>query len=84
MERNVIKQFWNCGDSSLVKLACERAGLTRKENEVLRLLLTECYTQEETAEKMDISTRKVQELWKSASSKLNLIYWVKVVAEATL
>lgn len=84
MEKNVIKRFWNCGDSQLVRLACERAGLTRKENEVLRLLLTECLTQEEAAEEMELSTRKVQELWSSASKKLNLIYWVKVVADATI
>lgn len=80
MDRCIIKEFWKIADSDLIKLAQDKANLTRYEREVLRLMLTECYTQEQTAEIMEISTRKVQDLWKTACDKILSIYWIKLIA----
>lgn len=82
MDRNKIKYFWKCKDISIINLAQDRANLTRNEREVLRLLLTEERTQEQTAEIMELSVRKVQSLWYSATDKLLSIYWVLIIAEA--
>ena len=76
MDRSLIKDFWNCGDNEIIEFAIMRGRLNRKEKEALRYLLDECMTQEETAEKMDISTRNLQKLWYSACDKLLGIPWV--------
>lgn len=81
MDRGLIRSFWKCGDNSIIEFAIIRAHLNRKEKEVLRLLLDECYTQEETAEIMDISTRKVQNYWYDATDKLLSIPWLVAYAK---
>lgn len=75
-DRSLVKDFWQCGDNEVIEFAIHKARLNRLEKEVLCNLLDECLTQEETAEAMDISTRKVQNLWYSASEKLLSIPWV--------
>lgn len=80
MDRNIVKLFWKCGDIDIINLACDRAGLTTPERQTLNMLLTDCKTQEETAEELGISTRKVQELWYSSCNKILQIYWVHVIA----
>lgn len=81
MNSNVlIKAFFNCGDDQIIEFAIIRAHLNRQEKEVLRLMLDECYTQEQTAEKLNYSTRKIQEVWYSAIRKLLSIPWVKAYA----
>lgn len=76
----MIRAFWGCGDGQIIDFAITRARLNAKEKEVLYHLLDECETQEQTAESMYLSTRKVQNLWYSACSKLLKIDWVSVYA----
>ena len=81
MDRNLIKDFWNCGDGQIIDFAITRARLNRKEQEVLRLVLDECKTQEQAAEIMLISTRNFQATWYSAVDKILSIPWVKAYAK---
>lgn len=76
MDKRLIRYFWNCGDSQIIEFAILRARLNRHEKEVLQLMLDECLTQEQTSEKLDISTRRVQDYWYSACEKLLSIPWV--------
>lgn len=80
----LLKAFWNCGDSQIIEFALLRARLNRHETEVLTLLLDECMTQESAAEKLDISTRCLQNRLLSAMGKLLNIPWVRVYAESLL
>ena len=84
MDRSLIKAFWNCGDSQIIEFALIRAHLNKIEKEVLLLMLDERLTQEEVAERLDWSTRKVQDHWKSATNKLLSIPWVKAYARELL
>jgi len=81
MDRALIKYFYNCGDDSIIQFALVRAHLNKKEKEVLELLLDECNTQEEAAEILDISTRRLQEIWYSATDKMLNIPWVFAYAK---
>lgn len=81
MERNLIKDFWNCGDRDSIDFAIKKANLNRLEREALHLILDECYTQEKASEILDISTRSLQEYWYSACDKLLNIEWVKIYSE---
>lgn len=81
MDRSLIKCFWNCGDNEIIEFAILRARLNQREKDVVTLILDQCMTQEETAEKLYISTRKVQELWASAADKLLKIPWVLAYAK---
>lgn len=80
MEKELIKCFWNCGDNQIIEFAMLRARLNSKEKKVLEYILDECLTQEQTAEKMGYSTRRVQDFWCSAVHKLLYIDWVRVYA----
>lgn len=72
----LLKAFWNCGDTQIIEYAISRARLNRLEREVVDLILDNCYTQEEAAERMMLSTRSVQDYWRSAEHKLLAIPWV--------
>ena len=76
MDKNLLQYFWNCGDDQIIQFAIQRAHLNRKEQEVLHLLLDECLTQEEAAEEMNYSSRRLQDYWYSASAKMLNIPWV--------
>lgn len=80
MDRSLLKTFWNCGDNEIIDFAIHRARLNRIEREVIRLTLDECTTQEAAAEIMEISPRRFQEYWYSASDKLLNIPWVAAYA----
>lgn len=80
MEKELLRCFWNCGDNEIIEFAMLRARLNAKEKKVLEYILDECLTQEETAEKMGYSTRRVQDFWCSAAKKLLNIEWVKAYA----
>lgn len=80
MDKKLLKAFWNCGDNQIIEFALMRAHLNRPEKDVIELMLDECMTQEETAEALDCSTRKVQELWGTAAKKLLSIPWVMAYA----
>lgn len=80
MERELLRYFWNCGDNQIIEFAMLRARLNSKEKQVLEFMLDNCLTQEETAERMGYSTRRVQEFWCSAANKLLNIAWVKAYA----
>lgn len=80
MERGLIKYFWNCGDNQLIEFAILRARLNRSEKDALCLVLDECFTQEQAAERMDISVRRFQNIWYSATGKLLSIPWVVAYA----
>lgn len=82
MDRGLIQCFWDCGDDAIIQFAIQRAHLNKKEHEVLIHLLDECCTQEECAELMGYSTRRVQEYWYSATRKLLNISWVSAYAKA--
>lgn len=76
MDRKNLRYFFDCGDNEIVEFALHRARLNRLEKEVIRLMMDECMTQEQTAEMMALSTRTVQDVWKSAADKLLRIAWV--------
>lgn len=80
-DRNLIRYFWDCGDNDIIEFALIKARLNRKEKEVIVNILDECMTQEQVAEKIDISTRQTQRLWCSACDKLLAIPWVFAYAE---
>lgn len=80
MDKDLIKYFWNCGDNQIIEFAILRARLNNNEKQVLQYILDECYTQEETAEKMRYSTRRIQDFWCSAVKKLLGIDWVRAYA----
>lgn len=82
MDRSLIRDFWNCGDSQIIEFAIVRARLNKREKDVVEHLLDECLTQEQTAELMDVSTRRVQDWWYSATDKLLAIPWVVAYAIA--
>lgn len=82
MDRSLLKYFWNCGDSYTIDFAIMRSRLNRQEKEVIHLILDECLSQEKAAEQLDISTRQVQKIWKSAADKLLSIQWVYYYALA--
>ena len=77
MEKSPLKYFWDCGDNQIIEFAIMRARLNRIEKEVLNLILDECRTQEQAAEIMNISTRRLQSWWYSACNKLLSIDWVR-------
>lgn len=79
---SLIHNFWGCGDNQLIEFAILRARLNSKEKTVLTLTLDECLTQEEIAEQMGYSVRRVQTFWASANKKLLGIPWVLAYAEA--
>lgn len=81
MNQSLLKAFWNCGDNQTIEFAIMKARLNRLEMQVVHLMLDECLTQEEAAEEMDKSVRKIQDYWYSASNKLLNIPWVKAYAE---
>lgn len=80
MDRELLKCFWNCGDNQIIEFAILRARLNSNEKKVLEYILDECLTQEETAEIMEYSTRRVQDFWCSAVKKLLNIDWVRAYA----
>ena len=80
-ERNLLRTFWGCGDDGIIEYAMHRARLTKPEKEVLLRLLDECETQEEAAEHMDLSTRRIQEIWYAASDKLLRLPWLVAYAK---
>lgn len=79
-KKELLKCFWNCGDNQIIEFAILRARLNSREKQVLQLMLDECLTQEETAERMNYSTRRVQDFWCSAVHKLLNIDWVRAYA----
>lgn len=81
MRANLLKAFWNCGDNQIIEYALLRARLNRIESDVVHLILDECMTQEEAAEEMNYSTRRIQEAWYSAMNKLLAIPWVLAYAK---
>lgn len=76
MDRAILRAFWGCGDNYIIEFALLRARLNRQEKDVVTMMLDECMTQEQVAEKMDLSVRHVQTIWSSASGKLLSIPWV--------
>ena len=81
INRHLVKAFFNCGDNALIEFAMVQARLNRIEREVIRLMIDECRTQEETAELMELSTRKVQQAWTSATGKLLSLRWLVAYAK---
>lgn len=79
-DRSMLKELWNCGDNQFVEFALLRARLNRNEKNTLRLILDECMSQEQAAEHLDVSTRCLQEWWKSGCDKLLEIPWVMAYA----
>lgn len=80
MDRTLIKDFWNCGDNDIIEFALLKARLNKREKEVIHLILDECLTQEQAAERLDYSPRRLQEFWYSGCDKLLNINWVRAYA----
>lgn len=73
----LLNAFWMCGDGSIIEFAKLRAHLNRNEERVIELMLDGCYTQEEIAEMLNYSPRRIQDFWYSGAQKLLNIPWVK-------
>jgi len=80
MDRSILSDFWNCGDDQIIQFALMRAHLNRHERDVIHLMLDECMTQEQIAEDLGYSVRRIQEFWYSGADKLLNIEWVKAYA----
>ena len=80
MDKSLLKLFMNCGDDEIIQFALNKAHLNRLEKEVIIFMFDECMTQEEIAERMNYSTRKIQDIWYSAAKKLLNIPWVYAYA----
>lgn len=80
MENRLLSYFWNCGDNDIIEFAILRAHLNKHERDVIHFMLDECMTQEEVAEKISFSTRRVQDYWYSGARKLLNIPWVRAYA----
>lgn len=80
MERGLLRYFMDCGDDQIIQFALTRAHLNRLEREVIRLMFDECMTQEEIAEHLGYSTRRIQDIWYCASKKMLSIPWVSAFA----
>lgn len=72
----ILTAFWNCGDDQIIQFALIRAHLNKKEEEVVKHILDDCLTQEECAELMGYSTRRIQDFWYNGMYKLLRIPWV--------
>ena len=81
MDGDLIRAFSNCGDNDIIEFAILRARLNKNEKMVMSLILDECMTQEEVAEKMNYSVRRVQDFWYSGCRKLLNIAWVRAYAD---
>lgn len=79
-DKSLVRDLWQCGDNMFIEYAMVRARLNVKEREVLYLMLDECMTQEQVAEYKDVSTRTVQEIWHSATTKILNIPWAYAYA----
>lgn len=75
-KKALLRAFWNCGDSQVIEFAISRARLNKREEQVVRMAMDECMTQEWIAEQLDVSVRHIQTLWDSALKKLLGIPWV--------
>lgn len=80
-DRDLIRDFWQCGDDSIIEFAILRAHLNRKQKDILACMLDECMTQEEAAEHLLWSVRTAQEKWAEAADKLLGIPWVEAYAK---
>lgn len=80
MDRNLLKFFWDCGDDGIIQFAMMRAHLNRLEKDVITLMLDECLSQEQVAERIGYSVRRVQDIWYSGADKLLNIPWVLAYA----
>lgn len=79
-DRELIRDFWQCGDNQIIEFALLRAHLNRRQKEVVECMLDECLTQEQTAEHLDWCVRTVQKEWSEAADKLLDIPWVEAYA----
>lgn len=81
MDRSLLKYFFDCGDDQIIQFALTRAHLNKMEQEVISLMFDGCMTQEEIAEYIGYSTRRVQEIWYSGAKKMLSIPWVTAFAK---
>jgi len=72
MDKNLLKVFWNCGDNEIIEFALARARLNRLEHEVVSLMLDECRSQEEIAERIGIS-RQAYAKWENGATVPDII-----------
>lgn len=82
MDKSLLFSFFNCGDNQIIQFAILRAHLNKHERETIHYIIDECMTQEETAEVMNYSTRRVQQFWQTGSEKLLSIPWVEAYAKS--
>lgn len=75
-----IRAFWACGDNATISYAIQRARLNRNEREALSLILDECMTQEEAAERLGVSTRSLQAWWRAGTGKILNLPWARAYA----
>lgn len=80
-DRTLIRDFWDCGDGTIISYAVMRSRLNQNECRTLRCLLDECMTQEEAAEALGVSTRCLQSWWYSATDKLMKLPWLMAYAK---
>lgn len=78
--KDLLYKFFNCGDNDIIEFALLKARLNKREKDVITLMFDECMTQEQIAEELNYSTRRVQDFWYSGARKLLNIPWVKAYA----
>lgn len=80
VDRQLIFAFFDCGDDQIIQFALTRAHLNKPELQVIKCMVDERMSQEETAEAMGYSVRHTQDIWYSASKKMLNIAWVRAYA----
>lgn len=82
MDRSLLYDFFNCGDDQIIQFAIVRAHLNRRERDVIHLMIDECMTQEQVAEELGYSVRRIQDIWYAGADKLLHIPWVQAYSKA--
>ena len=74
MDKTEIRKILKNPSKELVEIALSYVNLTDKEKEVLELVEMKGKTEEKTAELLEMSTRNIQYIKKSAFEKLNIVW----------
>lgn len=74
MTREQLRYIFNIPEKDLLEFLLNKVNLTDKENEVIKYCLVKGYTEEYTAEIMEMSRNGIQKIKKKAFNKLDKVW----------
>lgn len=74
MTREQLRLIFNIPEKDLLMFLLNKVNLTDKENEIINYCLVKGYTEEYTAEIMQMSRNGIQKIKKKAFDKLNKVW----------